>query len=197
MLLTCLLLPAAFQTAPPVPRSLEPFLETLDGIPEAFIDGRDEKMLHLICKARKMWEPLKAQGVPGIPAQELDLAGQRLGEMVTLRPRHQAEAALELATLLSGHFASGRIQVIQASERATMLAWCRVEAGRWDSLPDLAKAFAPLLEGDHTGHRRASRQLQAAVAEWKEVVATRAVTGAKRSLEGILDDLEALEKPRD
>jgi hypothetical protein len=197
LLLTFLLVPAAFQTAPPVPKSLEPLLEALDAIPGAFIDGRDERIQNLICKARKHWEPLKAQGVAGVPAHDLDLAGQRLLEMANLRPRHQAEAALEMATLLSVHFAAGRLQIVQACERTAMLAWCRVEAGRWDTLPDLPKALAPVLEGDHGGHRRAFRQIQAGLADWKEATAARSVSAAKRTLEGILDDLEALERPRD
>lgn len=196
MLLTCLLLPATLQTAPPVPRNLELLLETLDAIPGAFIDGRDDRMQHLICKARKQWETLKAQGAPGIPAHDLDLAGQRLGEMAAMRPRHQAEAALEMATLFAGHFAGGRMQALQAAERTAMFAWCRVEAGRWETLPDVPKAIAPFLEGEH-GRRRIARQIQAGLSDWKEAVAARSVSAAKRTLESLLDDLEALEKPRD
>lgn len=189
--------PPAAQTAPALPKPLESFLEALSLIPEAFIDGRDDRMSAALARVKKQWEPLRPQLAATLPPHSLETANQRLGELGNLKPRLQAEAALEVSTLLAAPYATTRTTLLMTAERVAMLAWCRVEAEHWETLPKVDEALKPVLEGDHGRHPRTVQGIQATLEELRQTLGVKGISRSKRTLERLLDELDAMEKARE
>jgi hypothetical protein len=194
MILMLMVPPALVQPAPGAIRALESFVETLEALPEAVIDGEFPKLPALLKAARVKWEQARKAAAPLMPERELELSAQRLEAMGAMKPREQAEAALELCALVSGHLPlTPNVKLLNA-DRAGMLAWCYVDARRWEAVPNLAEAFRPLLEAPHGRHQKVVEELRASLERLRDDLAERSVHQSKRTLVHLLDLLDDLEK---
>ena len=163
MLAMLLVPPAVTQSTPATTKLIEGLLETLEGIPEAFIEGTPAVLPELLRKLKGQWEAARKPLAAAFPAGEIEAIGQRLAALPSLRPHEQAESALEASALLAGRAAPCRAIFLENADRVTMLAWCRVDARRWDAIPDVAEAFRPLLEGEGGRHRETVEDIRASL----------------------------------
>jgi hypothetical protein len=194
MILLLLPPPALVQPAPAAARAIEAFLETLEGLPEAVIDGEFPKLPALLKGIRAKWDQCRKSIALTVPERELDLIAQRLEAMAAMKPREQAEAALEVSALLSGHMPLSRNMKLLNADRAGMLAWCYVDARRWEAIPNLAEAFKPLLEGTPGRHPKVVEEIRASLERLRDDQAERSVHQTKRTLVHLLDLIDDLEK---
>jgi hypothetical protein len=194
MILLLLTPPALVQPAPAATRAIEAFLETLEGLPEAVIDGEFPKLPALLKGIRGKWEQSRRNIALAVPEQELERVVQRLEAMGAMKPREQAEAALEVSALLSGHLPLSRNLKLLNADRAGMLAWCCVDGRRWEAIPNLAEAFKPLLDGAPGRHPKVVEEIRASLERFRDDQAERSVHQTKRTLVHLLDLIDDLEK---
>ncbi len=193
MLLLALVPPAFVQPAPLPPKGGSVLLEALEAIPQAYIEGREGDLHGHILDAKRHWELVRKAHV--VPEGEVAHFDQTLEALPAQKPRLQAEAALMLAGIVSAQMRPCRAKACLGAELATMLAWCRVESRNWETVPNVAEAFHPLVESSSARHPVAARQVMDCLAALQENLSTRSVTGAKRDLRELLSLVERLEKP--
>jgi len=103
VLLSLLLIPAGIQAAPALPSSMEEFLGTLAGIPKAYIGRQPERIPSCIRKAKHQWQQLQPQLAASVPLEEVERVTQRLAVLNDQKLNLQAEAVLELSSMLASH----------------------------------------------------------------------------------------------
>lgn len=195
MLLLMLAPPAQAQVAPAAMKPIEALLETLEGVPEALIDNKAARIPALIMRVKTQWERSKAQIAASIPGLDAESITKNIANMGTQKPHEQAESALELSAVLSRHVPASRSMQLLDADRTGMLAWCRVDAGRWTEIPSVADAFKPLLDGDQGKHSKAVSEIQVELGRFQEEQAQKSTAKAKHTLQKLLDLIDVLEKP--
>jgi hypothetical protein len=193
MLVLLLAPPAVVQTMPATTKLIEALMEALEGVPAAFIEGTPAQLPDLLRKLKVQWEGARRQLATVMPAADLDSFGQRLAGLAALRPPEQAEAALDLSGLLASRATPCRAIQLLNAERITMLAWCRVDARRWDALPNLAEAFRPVLDSDGGRHPEAVDDIRASLERLRADRAEKSIVSVKRTLGHLIDLLDDLD----
>lgn len=195
MLLLSLTPPVHVQQQSPTSNVIENLMETLEGIPEAFIDGKPSSIPSIVLKARSQWDHSEAKIVSINPRLDVAFVKNQFSAMNTSNPREKAEAALSLSQKLILYVPTSRAMQMLAADQAGMLAWCRVDAGRWAEIPNVSDAFKPLMDGDLGKHPKAIKEIQASLLQLQIEQAQKATTRAKRILQKLLDLIDVLEKP--
>ncbi|BDU73213.1 hypothetical protein [Mesoterricola silvestris] len=194
MLMMAVAPPAIVQPAAVAPRSFGAFVEALEEVAEAFIDGRESELPALVVASRKAWEHAKRNHASVLADGEIQAIDRGLDALAGLKPRFMAESALGLGGTILGHMRPSRNRARLVADAATMLAWCRVEARAWDQVPNVAEAFQPYL--DQCGGHRAPevRRIHDYLGVLQDDLANRSVTGAKRDLRRLLELLDQAER---
>jgi hypothetical protein len=183
------------QQQSPTSNVIEGLLETLEGIPEAFIDGKSSRIASIIIKARTQWDHSEAKIVSNNPGLDVAFVKKQFSAMNSPKPREQAEAALSLSQKLILNVPTSRAMQMLNADQTGMLAWCRVDGGRWAEIPNVSDAFKPLVDGDLGKHPKAIKEIQASLAQLQIEQAQKATLKAKRILQKLLDLIDVLEKP--
>jgi len=187
--------PAALQTAPVATLPIEALLKTLNGIPQAYIEGESGKIPGILNQTRAQWEQSKKDIAIAIPGHEVELINLSLNNMGALKPRDQAELALEVSAHLITHVSPTRETQVLGAASKTMLAWCRVDAGRWSEIPNVAEAFKPVVDEDQGRHLIAVKDIQVALDQLQVDLEQKSAPNAKKTLKRLLDLVAMLEKP--
>lgn len=197
MLLLLIAPPALMaQALPPVaPPALEHVQDLLEAIPEALIDGKPGTMRGLVAKAKAGWDKARPELRKAMPEPELIFIDRQLKAMQTMKPREQAVGALGISSTLSRFQGKSRQQDLLTADRATMLAWCGVDAGQWNQLPRVAEAFKPLIDQDKGQHPLVVAGIQEALKRFQANQQKHQAAGAKKALKDLLGFVDMLEKP--
>lgn len=195
MTLFVLALPALVAPAPAAPPTLDQLQELLEAIPEALIDRKPGAMPGLVAKAQAGWNQARPGLLKVLPEPDITTLDGQLKAMRNLQPREQAIGALEISAALSRCQPRSRQADLLQADRTAMLAWCRVDAGQLDQLPDMAQAFRPLLDQDQGRHPRAVIGVQAALKRLQESQQKSRPAAAKKALQELLDLVDVFEKP--
>ena len=184
----------AMQLEQPVLKFDRALAETLEELPEAYIDGNEAELPGLSARARRQWEHARRPLAAYLTEGELAAFEQNLTAMPAMKPRLQAEAALDLCGILNRHLRPSRNQKLREADRLTMLAWCRTEARCWDTMPDLMEPMATVMVGDRGRHPEAVKDLQATLALFQKDLAQKSRMEVKRDLRQLLNLLDLLER---
>ncbi len=195
MTLLRLAIPMLLLVQPTATPALDQLQERLEALPEALIDGKSGGMPALVAKARAGWAKAKPEVLKHIPEAEAGAIDRTFALMPTMKPREQALAALDLSGRLSRFQAPSPKQTLLQADRVAMLGWCHVDAGLWESLPEVDQAFKPIIEGDQGRHAAAVTRVQAALKRLDASARKRQAVGAKKALGELLDLVDVFEKP--
>ncbi len=189
-------LPAlVFAQAPAAPGALEPMQELLKAIPAALIEGKRSSMPGLVAKAKAAWEKAQPEARKTMPEPDVAFIGKQLQAMLKMKPAEQGIGALGISATLSRFQAKSRKQDLLQANRAAMSAWCGVDAGVWQPMPNVAQAFKPLLDQDQGQHTMAALAVQDALKRFQASQPKRQTAVAKKALKDLVALVDVLEKP--
>ena len=170
-------------------------LEALEGVSESLTDGKPAKQTKAISSALAAWEKHKAALATNLsPADQVKLQGA-FGALKSKSGIGAAEAALDASDLLAARLPADRNARLGAADRACMRAWVRVEAARWEAVPDLHAAFKTFLDQDAKKYSLTLKKVETALAAFHAGLSAQNATAAKTAAAQLLGLVDALEKP--
>ena len=170
-------------------------LEALEGVSESLTDGKPARQLKAISTAMAAWDKHKATLVANLsPADQVKLQ-EAFRALNSKSGIGAAEAALDASDLLAARLPADRNTRLGAADRACMRAWVRVEAARWEAVPDLHAAFKTFLDQDAKKYSLTLKKVKTALAAFHAGLSAHDAVGAKKATADLLELVDALEKP--
>jgi hypothetical protein len=108
--------------------------------------------------------------------------------------RAAAESALDASDVLLQLVPEGRSRELRRADQDGMRAWIRIDAGRWESLPDLDRSFAWLMAHDEGRHTKAIREAEAALRSFAAARDSKSRSSALHEVQRLLDLVDELER---
>jgi hypothetical protein len=164
-------------------------------IPEALVNGKRSAMGGLVAKALSGWNAAKPELAKAIPESERTFIDRQLKAMQKMKPREQAVGALGISSALSRYQVRSRKQELLHANRTIMLAWCGVDGGQWEPMPNVDQAFQPVLSQDNGQHTVAVLSVQEALTRFEQSRRKHQAEGAKKALKDLLGLTGVFEKP--
>lgn len=196
MPLLLLVLPALVAQAPaPTAKSVDRVQELFKAVPEAFIEGKRGAMPGLVAAGKAGWEQARPELLRALGEAEAVAIDRQVKAMAKMSPRGQAVGALGISKALSRIQSRSRQLDLAHAERTTMLAWCLVDSGQLKTLPAVAGAFQPVIDGDQGRHTLATVGVQEALKRLQESQKKNQAGGVKKALKDLLNLVDVLEKP--
>jgi hypothetical protein len=196
MPLLLLVLPALVATqTPPTPLPIDQVQDLLRAIPVALIDGKRSSMRGLVLKARAGWEQAKPELRKTLPEPEVAFIDKQLKAMEKMKPAEQGIGALGLSSTLSRFQPRSHKQDQLQVGRLVMAAWCDVDAGQWEPLPNVAQGFKALVEQDGGRHTLAAVGVQDALKRLQEGRTQHHAADTKKALKELLGLVDLFEQP--
>jgi len=189
--LPALVAQAPAPTAKPVDRAQELFM----AVPAAFIEGKRGAMPGLVTAGKAGWEQARPELLKALGEAEATAIDRQVKAMVKMSPRSQAVGALGISKALSRIQSRSRQLDLANAERTTMLAWCLVDSGQFKSLPAVAGAFQPVIDGDQGQHTLAVMGVQEALKRFQESQKKNQAAGVKKALQDLLKLVDVFKKP--
>ncbi|GEM_PF-474303 len=192
-----LVLPALIAQAPPAqaPASLETLQAQLAAIPEALVAGKAGSMKGLVAKTKAEWDKAKPGLAKTMPEAEQVFVDKQLKSMQKMKPTEQAAGALGIANTLSRFQPKPKDQGLIQARRATLLAWCSVDAAQWEPMPRVGEALKLAVDQDQGRHTLAAIGAQDALKRFEESRKKKQAVPTKKALKDLLGFFDVLAKP--
>ncbi len=191
-----LLVPPGITTEAAAPlKAIGIVLEVLEGVSESITSRTPAKQSKAISSALAAWDKHKAALLAALPTEDQTRLQNAFSVLKSTSGLRAAEAALDASDLLAVRLPADRTARLGAADRACMRAWVRVEAARWDSVPDLQAAFKPFLDQDTKNYGPALKKVETALAAFHVGHSAHDAVAAKKAATELLELVDALEKP--
>ena len=105
------------------------------------------------------------------------------------------EAGLGIANTLSRFQPKPKDQGLIQARRATLLAWCSVDAAQWEPMPRVGEALKLAVDQDQGRHTLAAIGAQDALKRFEESRKKKQAVPTKKALKDLLGFFDVLAKP--